>query len=187
MAGPGRREDALHHPGIALGERLQRELQRIAARRASKWRDLLQSGRSQSADRGLAAALQHDPPAQQPRLPTTGPRNRDAAIAAFRFRYAPPPVGNGQGGSNAPTFNPDHLMGAGQLEPPGQEALTRPSHWAIYSVSIGEYRAKCQTISEMRRAAGADQPVWRRDESRNEAGVRSRRPFYPHSLSLALS
>ena len=112
MAGPGRREDALHHPGIALGERLQRKLQRVIARRASKWRDLLQSGRSQSADRGLAAALQHNPTAQQPRLPTAGPGNRDTAIAAFRFRYAPPPAGNGQEGSNALTFNPDHLMGA---------------------------------------------------------------------------
>jgi hypothetical protein len=36
-------------------------------------------------------------PAQQPRLPASGPGNRDAAIAVFRFRYAPPPVGNGQG------------------------------------------------------------------------------------------
>jgi hypothetical protein len=55
-------------------------------------------------------------PAQQPRLPAPGPGNRDAAIAVFRFRYAPPPVGNGQGGSNALTFNPDHLMGTEQFD-----------------------------------------------------------------------
>ena len=64
---------------------------------------------------GLAAALQHDPPAQQPWLPTAGPGNRDAAIAVFRFRYAPPTAGNGKRGHNALTFKPDHLMGADQL------------------------------------------------------------------------
>ena len=63
---------------------------------------------------GLAAALQHDPPAQQPWLPTAGPGNRDTAIAAFRFRYAPPPGGNGEGGNNALTFNLDHSAGADQ-------------------------------------------------------------------------
>ena len=32
MAGAGRREDALHHPGFAMGKWLQRELQRIPSR-----------------------------------------------------------------------------------------------------------------------------------------------------------
>src|SRR3546814_4067068 len=63
-AGAGRREDALHHPGVAMGERLQRKLQRVASRRTAQWRDLLQPRRGQGADRSLAAALQHDPPPQ---------------------------------------------------------------------------------------------------------------------------
>ena len=40
--------------------------------------------------------------------------NGDYAIAAFRFRFAPPPAGNGAGGDNALTINPDHSVGAGQ-------------------------------------------------------------------------
>jgi hypothetical protein len=36
MAGEGRREDALNHAGVALGERLQRKLQWIARRRAPR-------------------------------------------------------------------------------------------------------------------------------------------------------
>ena len=63
----------------------------------------------------LKGADQHDPPAQQPRLSTTGPGNGFSAIAAFRFRYAPPPDGNGSGGDNALTVNTDHSVGAGQM------------------------------------------------------------------------
>lgn len=36
QAWPGRGENALHCAGLALGERLQRQLQRLAARRASQ-------------------------------------------------------------------------------------------------------------------------------------------------------
>ena len=81
------------------------------ARRAARWRDLLKPGRSQGADRGLGAALRHDPPAQQPWLSTASPGNRNATIAAFRFRFAPPTAGNGEGGHNALTVYPDHSMG----------------------------------------------------------------------------
>ncbi|WP_369825686.1 hypothetical protein, partial [Novosphingobium sp. HII-3] len=40
--------------------------------------------------------------------------NGKIAIAAFRFRFAPPPAGNGAGGDDALTVNPDHSVGAGQ-------------------------------------------------------------------------
>ena len=61
-------------PGDRLPEvGLQRELQRLALRRTAQWRDLLQSRRSQGADRGLASALQHHPTTQQPRLPPASP------------------------------------------------------------------------------------------------------------------
>ncbi|WP_369825676.1 hypothetical protein, partial [Novosphingobium sp. HII-3] len=39
--------------------------------------------------------------------------NGKIAIAAFRFRFAPPPAGNGAGGDDALTVNPDHSVGAG--------------------------------------------------------------------------
>src|SRR3546814_3657412 len=83
-AGAGRREDALHHPGVAMGERLQRKLQRVASRRTAQWRDLLQPRRGQGADRSLAAALQHDPPPQQSWLPTASAGNGFSAIEIGR-------------------------------------------------------------------------------------------------------
>ena len=67
---------------------------------------------AQGADRGMAAPLQHRPAAQQPRLPTAGPGSRDTAIAGLRFRFAPPPTGNGGGDHNALIINPDHPVGA---------------------------------------------------------------------------
>jgi putative transposase len=112
--GPDRGEDALHRARISLGEWLQRELQRLATGRAAQRRDLLQPCRGQGADRGLAPPLQHRASAQQPWLSSACPGNGDAAIAAFRFRLAPPPAGKGAGGDNALTINPDHSVGAGQ-------------------------------------------------------------------------
>src|SRR3546814_3338201 len=93
-----------------MGERLQRKLQRVASRRTAQWRDLLQRRRGQGADRSLAAALQHDPPPQQSWLPTASAGNGFSAIAAFRFRFAPPPGGDGKGGGNALTINADHSV-----------------------------------------------------------------------------
>jgi hypothetical protein len=40
------------------------------------------------------------------------PGNGFAAIAALRFRFAPPPGGNGNGGNNALTIDTDHSLGA---------------------------------------------------------------------------
>src|SRR3546814_5736158 len=103
MAGTSRREDTLHNPSVSLGERLQRKLQWVASRRTAQRRDFLHPYRSKGADRSLASALQHDPPPQQLGLSTTSPRSSFAAIAAFRFRFAPPPGANGNGGDNALT------------------------------------------------------------------------------------
>ena len=77
--------------------------------------DLLQPGRGEGPDRVLASPLQHGPTAQQPELPTTGTASGDTAIAGLRFRFAPPPTGNGGGDHNALTINPDHPVGAAQV------------------------------------------------------------------------
>jgi len=58
--------------------------------------------------------LQHRPAAQQLGLPPTRTRSGDTAIAGLRFRFAPPPTGNGGGDDNALTNNPDHPVGAAQ-------------------------------------------------------------------------
>ncbi len=101
-------------PGSPWGKRLQRELQRLAARRTAQWRNLLQPRRGQGADRGVAASLQHRPPAQQPGLPPAGTGGGETAIAGLRCRFAPPTPGNGGGGDDALTINPDHPVGAAQ-------------------------------------------------------------------------
>src|SRR3546814_10418312 len=93
-----------------MGERLQRKLQRVASRRTAQWRDLLQPRRGQGADRSLAAALQHDPPPQQSWLPTASAGNGFSAIAAFRFRFAPPPGGDGKGRSEEHTSELQSLI-----------------------------------------------------------------------------
>src|SRR3546814_2841311 len=74
------------------------------AGRAAQRRNLLQPCRGQGADRGMAAPLQHGPTAQQPRLPPAGTGSGNTAIAGLRFRFAPPPAGNGGGDVNALTI-----------------------------------------------------------------------------------
>src|SRR3546814_8871198 len=78
----------------------------------------------------LAAALQHDPPPQQSWLPTASAGNGFSAIAAFRFRFAPPPGGDGKGGGNALTINADHSVGACQL-------LARPAREKTFKIDAG--------------------------------------------------
>ena len=54
----------------------------------------------------------HHPATQQSGLSTSGASRGDTAIAGLRFRFAPPPTGNGGGDDNALTINPDHPVGA---------------------------------------------------------------------------
>ena len=42
------------------------------------------------------------------------PEAASFTLADFRFRFAPPSGGNGNGGNNAPTINTDHSVGADQ-------------------------------------------------------------------------
>ena len=63
----------------------------------------------------LAAALQYRQAAQLARISASGPGNSDAAMAALRFRFAPPAAGHGARDNNALTFNPDHSMGRSLL------------------------------------------------------------------------
>jgi transposase InsO family protein len=75
--------------------------------------DLLHPGRGPDPDRSLAAALQHRQAAQLAGLSTAGPGSGYAAMAALRFRFAPPTASHGAGGSLALTINTDHSVGAG--------------------------------------------------------------------------
>ena len=108
-------KDRVHRARQSLGERILRKLQLQAPRRAAERRDLLQPRRGQSADRSMAAALQHCPSAQQPRLSSTGTRNGFTAISGLRFRFAPPPPGYGGGEHNPLTINTAHSVGAGHV------------------------------------------------------------------------
>ena len=64
MAAPGWREDTLHRTRIALGERLQRELQRQTQGRTAERGDLLLNDGGKGAARTMAQALQHHQAAQ---------------------------------------------------------------------------------------------------------------------------
>ena len=113
MAGEDRREDALHHARQPMGEWLLRKLQWLDARRALERGDLLHLGRGSDPDRSLASSLQHRQAAQLAGLSSTRPGNGDPAMAALRFRFAPPAASHGAGGNLALTINADHSVGAG--------------------------------------------------------------------------
>src|SRR3954464_9484268 len=100
----------LHRPRQPLGERLHRELQRPAPRRAARRRDLLQLARGPGRDRELATALQPGAPACLARLPGTGTGGGPCATPASLTNHP----GRGPTTSHALTFNPDHPAGAGQ-------------------------------------------------------------------------
>ena len=67
-----RSQDRLHRARQPLGERLLRELQLQASRRAAERRDVLQPRRGEDRHRELAAALQYPAPALEPRLQAAG-------------------------------------------------------------------------------------------------------------------
>jgi hypothetical protein len=96
---------------LSMGERLPRELQCPAPRRATRWRDLLQLARSPGRDRELETALQPGAPACLARLPGTGTGGGPCATPASLTNHP----GRGPTASHALTFTPDHPVGAGQL------------------------------------------------------------------------
>ena len=100
--------------GIALGERLHRELQCPIARRAPERGDLLHPQGSPGSRRILATPLQRRAPAQQPGIPAAGTRDDRHAKLAARLRYAPPAIQLGRETVNALTFEVDQSPGAGQ-------------------------------------------------------------------------
>ena len=97
---------------LSMGERLHRELQRPAPRRAARRRDLLQLARGPGGDRGLAAPLQRGAPACFARLPRPG-----AGGVRARLRHAAPTslTGSSCEAGHPLTFTPDYLAGDGQL------------------------------------------------------------------------
>src|SRR5215213_3453201 len=100
----------LHRPRQPLGERLHRELQCPAPRRAARWRDLLQLARGPGRDRELETALQPGAPARLARLPGTGTGGGPCATPASLTNHP----GRGPTASHALTFTLDHPAGAGQ-------------------------------------------------------------------------
>src|SRR5205085_5741825 len=102
MAWPDRRQDALHRTGKSLGERLLREPELKAQRRAAKRRDLHDDAGGASADRELETPLQCHPPALVARLSAAGPRGDLAASvrSALRSASASPDAGRRRPGSN---------------------------------------------------------------------------------------
>ena len=78
MARQGWCEDPIHRTRIALGERLQRELQQQAQRRDIEHGNLLHIEGGKSADREMATPLQHGQVAQFVGLQTTRSGNRVA-------------------------------------------------------------------------------------------------------------
>ena len=84
LAGEDRREDALHRTGLALGERLRRELQRQAARRATQAGALLHAEGGEGPDRELALGVQSLPAAQRAGIPSSSTRGDRAATTPAR-------------------------------------------------------------------------------------------------------
>ena len=121
----GRRPHRLHRAGLTLGERLYRELQCPAARRAPERGDLLHPEGSPGSHRIVAAPLQRRTSTQQPGIPAAGPGDDRHAKLAARLRYAPPATQLGRGTRDALTFDLDHSTGAGQ-DDPGAAVFTRP-------------------------------------------------------------
>ena len=104
----------LHRAGLTLGERLYRELQCAATRRAPERGNLLHPQGSPGSHRIVAVPLQRDPPTWQPGLPAAGAGDGRHAKLAARLRYAPPAAQLGRKTGNALTFNLDQSTGAGQ-------------------------------------------------------------------------
>src|SRR5213595_253890 len=102
MAWPDRRQDALHRTGKSLGERLLREPELKAQRRAAKRRNLHDDAGGAGADRELETPLQCHPPALVARLSAAGPRGDLAASvrSALRSASASPDAGRRRPGSN---------------------------------------------------------------------------------------
>ena len=104
MAWPDRRQDALHRTGKSLGERLLREPELKAQRRAAKRRNLHDDAGGASADRELETPLQCHPPALVARLSAAGPRGDLAASvrSALRSASASPDAGRRRPGAGNP-------------------------------------------------------------------------------------
>jgi hypothetical protein len=93
LAREGRREDAVHRAGLALGERVHRELQREAAGRVAQRRDLHDAAGGAGADRAVAEPLQHGEAALVAGVPASGARG-DHSRGLLRSA-APGRTGNG--------------------------------------------------------------------------------------------
>ena len=109
-----RGQHGLHHARQSLGERLLRELQLEASRRAAQRRDFLHAGGGQGRHRRMAPALQHGPAALILGLQTA------CAGSYLMAGFASRPSFAGHADDSASerhplTFKLDHSMGAGQF------------------------------------------------------------------------
>lgn len=92
VAQQSRRADVVHRAGQPMRERICREFQRQAARRAAQRRDLPHCEGGQGADRAMASALQHGATAQLAGLPATSTRS-DRCWSDLRFAMIRPTAG----------------------------------------------------------------------------------------------
>ena len=106
------RPHPVHHPGLALGKRLQRELQRQAEGRVPEPRNLLHAAGSPGADRGMEVLLQHRNTAQFARLSTTRAGGLLTDKTTSRIRSTQRSQQCGQRGQTL-TLELDHLMHPG--------------------------------------------------------------------------
>ena len=97
-----------------MGERLLRELQLEAARRATERRNLLHDERGQDRHRELAPPLQYCQAPLIVELQTAGPGGPTMAGCATRTSDAGHPSIEAKAG-DALTSKLDHLMGAGHM------------------------------------------------------------------------
>ena len=171
--------DCLHRTRQSLGERLLRELQREAPRRAAQRRDLLQSGRGPDPDRELAPPLQYQAPAFIAGVSATGTGGHLVAGFATRSRFA------GHASRSAQTrhalrLKPDHPMGAGQGDPPctgtGRGCsdrallrLRRDYRWCRDGQKYGCESDPPRTPSQGRRRLHPGRPQWARGKRLREA------------------
>ena len=84
-------------------------------------------GKLREAEIVLAQALQHRQATQLVGVSAPGPGSDDAAMAALRFRFAPPAASHGARDGSALTITTDHSVGAGQISPRPGHAQAGPS------------------------------------------------------------
>jgi len=144
--------NGLHRSGLAVGERLYRELQRPAARRGPEQRDLLLAEGGADHHRDLAAALQSVPPTCLARLPRSSTRSVRTlpcgVVARTRWGRCDGHAPTGTEAHHERTFAPDHSVGAGQHDRQACHSPSAPVASTLARTSLEKVRSVRWRISE---------------------------------------